>query len=122
MPLNSDEKSAFDLSDSDSFKKQLNFSIPPKSSFWFFSREFESVLSAKLNERENRQFQAAIDRDNENINRSLEESNFGDKGSQSRFDFRSKQDRSLMFVMSCLKGKNSFWRWTADEESEDVGV
>jgi len=83
---------------------------PLKTSFWFFTPEFENILKTKNHGKSYRQFQDAIDQDNEKINNLLKELIYEDKPIDKQFDVRSFQDRSMLFVMSCFKYKQSFWK------------
>ena len=96
------------------YSNDPTFSIPLKSSFWFFSNDFETVLSCNSSKKELKELQEAIDLDNENINESLEEIKQSGQISDNAFDFRRTEDRLMIFVLSCLKRKNSFWEKTAE--------
>ena len=108
------------VSNNSSFNRQNPVKFPSKNSFWFFSPEFENIITSKHHGKSYREFQEAIESDNDQINNMIQEVVFEEKINDKKFDIRRFQDRSLLFMISCLKCKYSFWRRFHDHPEEDL--
>ena len=90
-------------------EKKEEIFVGKKNLFWFTSSAFDELLSKKENKNLKNDFNQDIEKDNELLNQYLNLSQEKANSELISLDLRNEKDRMLLFRVSCLETKKSYW-------------